>query len=97
MIFECLQMALEYFASEGSMKIEKTPLADVWDHKICLVCRTMLSLLSTDRYDPKETFQHICWVLVINRKIFHDTQSQTSHVLKSFFDGLQMTLEHLCL
>ena len=52
----------------------------------------MLPFAFADRYDPKKDCEHTCWVLVTTRKFFHDTQSQGSCSLKSFFYGIPGSL-----
>ena len=42
----------------GGMKTEKSPSADVWNHKIGLKRRAMLPFASDDRYDHKEACKH---------------------------------------
>ena len=56
--------------SSGSIKIEKSPSAHVWNCKIGLKCRVMFLFIFADRYDPKEAYKHTCWALDTNKKIF---------------------------
>ena len=90
-------MALKHSCLWWEYENSKTLLAHVCELKSCLRHRTMLSLLSTDRHGPQEAYKHLYWVLVTNRKNIHATQSQTTLVLRSFFDGLQMGPEHFYL
>ena len=68
------------------MKPKKSPPARVWNHKIILRHRTRPPFIFLDRYDPKQAYKYLFWVLVVTRKLFlrvpnaHFVLAQT-HVL----------------
>ena len=78
-------MRIATFAFQVGMKIEKSPSAYVWNHRMRLKHRAMLPFISEDRYDHKQLFKHSQGVPVSSRKFFHDSQSQASRSLKSIF------------
>ena len=55
------------FALWGDTKTQNSSLAHVLHCKIWLKCRKMFSIIFTDRYDPKETWKHSCWVFRSNK------------------------------
>ena len=73
--------------SSGSIKIEKSPSAHVWNCKIGLKCRVMFLFIFADRYDSEKAYKHTCWALDTNRMFFRDPQSQVPHPSKSNFLG----------
>ena len=81
----CIKTVWVTFAFGMGIKTQKSPSAHVWDYRIWLRCRTMFSLMSTDRYDRKQACKHTCWVLEVKRKFFRATQSPTPCPLKHSF------------
>ena len=71
------------FAFWSGIKTENSPLAHVLHCKIWLRFRKMFSIISTDRYDPKETWKQKCWVLRSNKHFSRSTYIHASRLSKS--------------
>ena len=68
-------MGVATFTFQVGMKIEKSPSAHVWNHRVRLKHRAMLPFVSEDRYDHKQACKHTQWVPVSSREVFHDSPS----------------------
>ena len=67
--------------------MKKTPIAHVSDTKSRTKCRMIISIVSADRYDPKQVFTYLDHVLKWSRKFFHDVSTQTLRFFSSLFYG----------
>ena len=75
------------------IKIEKSPLVDLCDHKSSSMHRTIISFASRGRYDPKQAPEYQECVSKIFWTIFFEPQSQEGHSPKLSFWRSSM---HVC-
>ena len=87
---ESAKMVPLKFVFGGGMNFKKCALTYVWNYRIWLKCRAMLSFVSTDRYDCKEAYTYTCCIIKLIRKVFHAGQRWTWCSLKSFFESTKM-------
>ena len=81
--------------TSGTIKSQKLPSADVWKRRMCLRRRMGLPFTLEDRYDHKQAFKYIFYVMKTYRKFFRGPWSHCRHLWKPFFEVI--TKGRLCL
>ena len=77
--------------SRGSIKSKKLPFACVWVSKNWSKCRMDIPIAFAERYESRQSFRHIGYVIATYKKFFTVSQSQPVSCLKSSFFKLHLS------